>query len=359
LRDEGDEGERPILSPFAPDHETSPPARGSITAKRESEGRGGGRARPSGRTIVTGAGKRAPRRAVPALMSAAMLLLLGGCGKASILEPAGPVAAANRTILLNSLTIMLAIVIPTIVATLAFAWWFRAGNKKAKYDPEFVYSGRIELIVWSIPILVILFLSGVIWVGSHQLDPAKPIASKAPPLEVQVVSLDWKWLFIYPGQNVASVNELVVPAGVPVHFSITSASVMNVFFVPRMGSMIYAMNGMQTDLHLQADHVGTFYGQSAHFSGDGFSDMNFMVHAVPPAQFGAWITQGRTAGPVLDGRAYVQLAQQSTDVRPYTYRAVAPGLFRAVVDHKLAPGPGPKVGEGGPEVRPITPGGQK
>ena len=301
----------------------------------------------------------AVRRALAPAIPTAGLLLLCGCGRASILVPAGPVADANRTILLNALTIMLAIVVPTIIATLAFAWWFRAGNTKAKYDPEFVYSGRIELIVWSIPILVILFLSGVIWVGSHQLDPARPLPSKAPALEVQVVSLDWKWLFIYPAQGVASVNELVVPAGVPVHFSITSASVMNVFFVPRMGSMIYAMNGMQTDLHLQADHVGAYYGQSAHFSGDGFSDMNFVVHAVPASRFGQWIARTRAAGPVLDPPGYVRLAQQSQDVKPYTYRAVVPGLFQAVVTKKLAPGPGPRLGRGGPQVKPISPGGQQ
>jgi cytochrome o ubiquinol oxidase subunit 2 len=299
------------------------------------------------------------RQQLASALALAALLLLSACGNASILEPAGPVAGANRTILLNALTIMLAIVIPTIVAALGFAWWYREGNSKANYDPKFVYSGRIELIVWSIPILVVLFLSGVIWVGSHQLDPGRPLKSATPPVEVQVVSLDWKWLFIYPREGVASVNELVVPAGVPVHFSITSASVMNVFFVPRMGSMIYAMNGMQTDLHLQADKPGNFYGQSAHFSGDGFSDMNFAARSVPRDQFAAWIARARTAGPVLDGHGYSQLAQQSTDVKPYTYRAVAPGLFQAIVGHRLPPGPGPQKDEGGMQVHPISPGGTK
>jgi cytochrome o ubiquinol oxidase subunit 2 len=296
------------------------------------------------------------------LVSAMMLsgcVLLAGCGNASILEPAGPVAGANRMILFNALSIMLAIAIPTILVALSFAWWFRAGNDKAKYRPEFVYSGRIELIVWSIPILVILFLSGVIWVGSHQLDPARPLESKMPVLEVQVVSLDWKWLFIYPQQGVASVNELVIPAGVPVHFSITSASVMNTFFVPRMGSMIYAMNGMQTNLNLKADRLGTFYGQSAHYSGDGFSDMNFATRSVTVAQFNAWAAQARSAGPVLDQRAYRQLARQSTAQKPYRYRAVSPGLFQEVVSQKLAPGPGPEQGAAGPQVHPTTPGGMK
>ena len=147
---------------------------------------------------------------------------------------------------------------PTIAATLAFAWWFRATNTRAAYLPDFAYSGRLELIVWAIPVLVIMLLGGVIWIGSHELDPAKPLASKTPPLDIQVVSLDWKWLFIYPNQGVASVNQLVLPAGVPIHFSLTSGSVMNAFFVPQLGSMIYTMNGMTTQLNLRADTPGTF-----------------------------------------------------------------------------------------------------
>src|SRR6187402_3180005 len=185
-------------------------------------------------------------RALPLLA----LLALAGCTGEGILAPVGPIGAGERTILLNSLVIMLVIVIPTIIATLGFAWWFRAGNTKARYLPEWAFSGRVELVVWSIPILVILFLAGVIWVGSHDLDPFKPIKSREKALEVQVVSLDWKWLFIYPDQGIASVNELVVPAGVPVHFSLTSASVMNAFFVHRVGSMIYTMNGMVTQVNL-------------------------------------------------------------------------------------------------------------
>lgn len=281
-------------------------------------------------------------------------LLLGGCAGPSVLTPAGPIADANRTILLNALAIMLAIVVPTILATLGFAWWFRAGNRRARYDPEFVYSGRIELIVWSIPILVILFLGGVIWVGSHRLDPAQPIASRAPPLEVQVVSLDWKWLFVYPQQGVATVNQLVVPAGRPVHLSLTSASVMNSFFVPQLGSMIATMYGMRTQLNLRADRPGSYYGQSAQFSGDGFPDMNFQVHALPPAQFAAWTARTRGAGGALDLAEYARLARQSQDEKPASYRAVQPGLFDAIVAQKLAQAPGPQTGRGGAHLSPGT-----
>ncbi|WP_223262567.1 ubiquinol oxidase subunit II [Sphingobium sp. SCG-1] len=273
-------------------------------------------------------------------------LALAGCSPATILSPDGPIADANRTILLNSLVIMLAIVIPTIVATLAFAWWFREGNTKAKYRPDFVYSGRIEMIVWSIPILVILFLGGVIWVGSHDLDPRRPIQSTMPPLEVQVVSLDWKWLFIYPREGIATVNMLMIPVGRPVHFRLTSASVMNTFFVPRLGSMIYTMNRMETELNLRADRPGTIYGQSAHFSGDGFSDMNFGVRSVPPTEFANWVARTRTQGPTLDARGYAALYKQSSNVKPFSYRATQPGLFEAIVSQKIKPQPGPSTGGG-------------
>ena len=279
------------------------------------------------------------------------LLLLAGCS-GGVLDPQGPIGAANAKILLNALAIMLVIVVPTIIAALAFAWWFRASNTRARYQPEFVYSGGIEMVVWGIPILVIMFLGGLIWIGSHDLDPFKPIASPNKPIEVQVVSLDWKWLFIYPDQGVASVNELVVPAGVPVHFSLTSASVMNMFFVPRLGSMIATMNGMVTQLHLAADKPGEFYGQSAQFSGDGFSDMNFIVRAVPQDQFAQWVAGARQAGPALDRASYMTLSQQSSNVRPFTYRQIDPMLFNAVVTQELPPAPGPNAGQAGAAVRP-------
>jgi cytochrome o ubiquinol oxidase subunit 2 len=254
-------------------------------------------------------------------------------------------------ILFNALEIMLAIVIPTIAAALIFAWWFRESNTRARYQPRWAYSGRIELIVWSIPILVICFLGGVIWIGAHDLDPAKPIPSQFKPLHVQVVSLDWKWLFIYPDQGVASVNQLVVPAGTPIHFDLTSASVMNVFFVPQLGSMIYTMNHMVTQLYLQAEHAGDYYGQSAQFSGDGFPDMHFTVRAVAPDEFSNWIEQARQAGPVLDRTGYADLSRQNT-AAPFTYSQVDPALFRAVVTQQIPPQPGPNAQSGEQRVHP-------
>lgn len=277
-------------------------------------------------------------------------LALGGCSQ--VLDPAGPIAAGEKTILLNSLAIMLCIIVPVIAMTLGFAFWFREGNAKARYLPNFVYSGRVELVVWAVPLLTIMFLGGLAWIASHDLDPPKPIEAKAAPLDVQVVSLDWKWLFVYPEQGVASVNHLVVPAGVPVRFHITSASVMNAFFVPRLGSMIYAMNGMETKLNLMADQPGRFLGLSSHFSGDGFPGMRFDTDAVTPAQFGRWVAQAKGAGPVLDLAGYAQLARQSQDDPQHTYRAVMPGLFDAIVMQKTPPAAGPDKGQGGVDVSP-------
>jgi cytochrome o ubiquinol oxidase subunit II len=268
-------------------------------------------------------------------------LTLEGC-RAAVLSPAGPIGAADRTILLNALAIMLAIVVPTIVAILACAWWFRESNTQAHRQPSLTYSGRIELIVWSIPALVVFFLGGIAWIGSQLLDPARPLSSSAKPLEIQVVSLDWKWLFIYPEQGVASMNSLVAPAGVPLHFRITSASVFNVFFVPKLGSEIYSMYGMTTQLNLQADRPGIYPGLSAHFSGDGFSDMAFDLRAVTAEQFSAWATAAGASGPVLDEAAYRDLLRQSENIKPYTYRSVRPGLFDAIVMQRLAPGEGPE-----------------
>jgi cytochrome o ubiquinol oxidase subunit II len=267
---------------------------------------------------------------------------LGGCSE-SIFNAHGPIGAANTKIMLNALAIMLVIVVPTIVAALAFAWWFRASNTRARYQPGFVYSGRIELIVWAIPLLVILFLGGVIWIGAHALDPFEPIESREKPVEVQVVSLDWKWLFVYPDLGIASVNDLVVPAKVPVHFSLTSASVMNMFFVPQLGSMVATMYGMVTQLWLKADETGELYGQSAQFSGDGFAGMNFIVHAVPQDRFEQWVAATRQAGTALDAEAYRALSQPSQNVKPFTYGTVAPNLFADIAGQKFPPGPGPQA----------------
>ena len=267
------------------------------------------------------------------LISAAAL---GGCSE-GVLDPKGPIAAAEREILFNSLAIMLAIVIPTILATLGVAFWFRSSNRRARYRPDFTYSGRLELLVWSIPAMTVLLVGGVAWMGAHELDPRKPIASGVEPLRVQVVSLDWKWLFIYPDQGIASVNHLTVPVGTPVSFELTSSGVMNSFFVPQLGSQIYTMAGMVTRLHLQADHEGSYPGLSANYSGEGFADMRFTVDAVPPEAFAQWIDGARSAGPMLDAGTYAALARPSSAVAPFTYRSVAAGLFNGILGSAMHP----------------------
>jgi cytochrome o ubiquinol oxidase subunit 2 len=262
---------------------------------------------------------------------------LGGCSE-GVLDPKGPIAAAGREILFNSLAIMLAIVIPTILATIGIAFWFRSSNRRARYRPDFTYSGRLELLVWSIPAMTVLLVGGVAWIGAHDLDPRKPIASSVEPLRVQVVSLDWKWLFIYPDQGIASVNHLTVPVGTPVSFELTSSGPMNSFFVPQLGSQIYTMAGMMTRLHLQADHEGTYPGLSANYSGEGFADMRFTVDAVPPEAFAQWIDAARSsAGPMLDAGTYAALAKPSSAVAPFTYRSVAPDLFNGILGSAMHP----------------------
>src|SRR6266850_535744 len=240
---------------------------------------------------------------------------LCGCTE-GVLDPKGPIAAAERQILFNARGIMLAIVIPTILATLGVAAWFRASNKRARYLPDFEYSGRLELLVWAIPAMTVILVGGVAWVGAHDLDPRKPLESEAKPVHVQVVSLDWKWLFIYPDEGIATVNQLTIPVGTPVSFELTSSGVMNSFFVPQLGSQIYTMAGMVTQLHLQADHPGTYPGMSANFSGAGFADMHFNVDALPAERFAQWVDSKRNTGPLLDEQAYAALAKPSKAVAP-------------------------------------------
>jgi len=269
-------------------------------------------------------------------------LLAAGCNR-GILDPVGPVGQAEKQILINSTAIMLAIIIPTMIATVAFAWWFRRGNTKAVYRPDWEYSGAIELVVWSIPALTVLLLGGIAWIGSHDLEPSKPLKSAVKPIEVEVVSLDWKWLFIYPDQGIATVNQLIVPAGTPVNYRLTSDTVWNVFFVPQFGTMIYTMPRMTTRLNLQADRPGTYDGLSSHFSGDGFPGMTFKAHVVAPLQFAAWAQGARGSQLKLDGRTYAELSKPSSYVKPITFGAVAPGLFDAIVANRAPESPVPSM----------------
>jgi len=271
-----------------------------------------------------------------ALVALVAVCLVAPCRAQGVLDPQGPIASAERLILLNATAIMLVVVLPVIVLTLAFAWRYRASNRRAAYRPDWSYSGYIELVTWSIPTMVVLLLGAVAWIGSHQLDPAVSLQSGAKPIRIEVVSLDWKWLFIYPDQQVAAVNELEIPTGVPVEFVLTSGSVMNSFFVPQLGSQIYTMPGMTTRLNLLAERAGDYPGLSANFSGDGFSDMRFLVHAVPAAEFNSWLEHTREAGAILDAAAYTRLARPDIN-SSQTYGGVDPQLFERIVQPTAQP----------------------
>jgi cytochrome o ubiquinol oxidase subunit 2 len=270
---------------------------------------------------------------------------------AGILDPRGPIASAQRELLINTTEIMLVVVVPVILMTLGFAWWYRSSNPRATRDDELAYEGRIDFVVWAIPTLVVILLGAVAWIGAHKLDPRAPIVADPKPLEIDVVSLDWKWLFIYPDQSIAAVNQLVVPAGTPVSFRLTSATVMNSFLVQQLGSQIYTMPGMMTHLNLMADRPGEFPGISANFSGNGFAWMRFIVRATPAAEFDSWVEQARGSGSALDAASYAELAKPSQGVPPMTYRAVDPKLFERIVN-QTALGPD-KQSASGAWCRPV------
>lgn len=269
------------------------------------------------------------------------LTLVAVCGmltscKEGVLDPRGPVGLAERIILSDATAVMLAVVGPVIALTFIFAWWFRAGNKRAKYRPDWEYSGRIELIIWSIPALVILFLGGMTWISTHELDPPRPLSAHQAPVEVEVIALDWRWLFIYPEHGIASLNRLTVPTGVPIHFRLTSTSVMNSFFIPQLGSQIYTMPGMTTQLNLQADEAGTYQGLSAQFSGPGFSDMRFTVVATSQREFQQWIDATRALGGVLDQATFTTLSKPTHASESLSFARVDPAVFQVVSSGKVA-----------------------
>lgn len=265
----------------------------------------------------------------------AALLALSGCG-AALLDPAGPVGMGERRLLLQAFFAMLIIIVPVIVLTIGFAFWYRAGNSRATYAPEWTYSGRVELITWAVSLMMIMFLGALAWENSHTLDPYRPLASRARPLRVDVVAMDWKWLFLYPSLGVASVNQLALPVGVPVEFHLTSASVMNSFMVPKLGGQIYAMSGMETRLSLQADHPGRFPGLATNISGDGFADMHFDALAMRGPEFAAWLARARASTTSMDSARYRALVSPSEAVHPALFAPLEAGLFQRILLREAA-----------------------
>jgi len=274
-------------------------------------------------------------------------LLLSGCDLV-VLHPFGAIAKQQGHLIVVSTVLMLLIVIPVLAMTLAFAWRYRASNSEATYRPDWDHSTSLELLIWSAPLLIIIALGAVTWISTHTLDPYRPLqALKAPaadapacatPLVVEVVALDWKWLFIYPEQGVASVNELVAPVNVPIRFEITSSSVMNSFYIPALAGQIYAMPGMQTELNAVINHAGTYEGFSANYSGAGFSGMHFRFHALAQADFDAWIHATHGNGAMLSKSDYLRLAQPSEREPVHRYAGVDADLYAAILNQCVQPG---------------------
>ncbi|MFC4525678.1 ubiquinol oxidase subunit II [Dyella halodurans] len=258
-------------------------------------------------------------------------VFLSGCNM-EVLNPKGDIGADEKSLILIALGLMAIVAIPVIVMVLAFAWRYRASNKNATYAPTWAHSTRIEVVVWTIPAIIIAILAVITWRSSHTLDPYKPLESNAKPVTIQVVALDWKWLFVYPDYGVATVNEIAFPTDVPVNFQITSDSVMNAFFIPQLGSQIYAMAGMETKLHLIAREPGSYAGLSSNYSGEGFSDMHFQAIATSQDGFKDWIAKAKATPVVLNDETYQALAQKSMKVPVAYYGSVAPGLFGKVLN---------------------------
>jgi cytochrome o ubiquinol oxidase subunit 2 len=265
------------------------------------------------------------------VLTLAVTSLLGGC-HAALLDPAGRVAADEKSLIIVSTLLMLIVVIPVILLTLYFAWKYRASNTSAEYAPNWSYSHRVEAVVWAVPIAIVLVLGILTWKTTHELDPFRPLESKAKPMTIEVVALDWKWLFIYPEQHIATINEIHIPAGTPVNFKITSDTVMNVFFIPRLGSQIYAMAGMQTQVNLIADRPGVYEGLSTNFSGAGFPDMQFTATAESAGEFDAWVGKVKASGNKLGLDNYADLAKPSQKDPVKYFASVEPMLFPAVLD---------------------------
>lgn len=261
------------------------------------------------------------------------MILLSGCDSA-LLDPKGQVALEQRSLILTAFGLMMIVVIPAVLMAVVFAWKYRASNTNAKYSPNWSHSNKVEAVVWTVPILIIVFLAILTWKSTHALEPSKPLESDARPVVIEVVSLDWKWLFIYPEQGIATVNQIAFPVNRPVSFKITSNTVMNSFFIPTLGSQIYAMAGMQTKLHLIANEAGTFNGISSNFSGRGFSGMKFKAIATPDeATFDQWVAKAKQSPDTLMTMDdFSKLAAPSENHPVEFFSSVKPELFKSIID---------------------------
>ncbi len=287
-----------------------------------------------------------PRRlAWPAAALASALL--AGCSKAVVLNPAGDVAAQQGNLVITATLLMLIIIVPVIVLILLFAWKYRHTNHDAAYEPDWHHSTTLELIIWTVPLMIIIALGALTWIGTHKLDPyrpldridaQRPLAEGVKPLEVQVVAMDWKWLFLYPEQGIATVNELAAPVDRPILFKLTATSTMNAFYVPDLAGMIYAMPGMQTELNAIINQPGVFHGLASHYSGPGFSGMTFKFHGLSDEGFAQWVDKARTEGKALDQASYLQLAQPSERDPVQRFASVQGGLYDRILNRCVEDG---------------------
>ncbi|WP_213955808.1 MULTISPECIES: ubiquinol oxidase subunit II [unclassified Variovorax] len=273
--------------------------------------------------------------------------LLAGCDWVTM-SPSGDIALQQRDLIIASTVLMLLIIIPVIVLTLVFAWRYRASNKDADYQPDWDHSSQLELLIWAAPLLIIIALGAITWISTHTLDPYRElkrldkkrgIAPNLTPLVVEVVALDWKWLFIYPEQGIATVNEVAAPVDRPIQFKITASSVMNSFYIPALAGQIYAMPGMETKLHAVINKPGEFEGFSANFSGAGFSHMKFKFHGLAADGFDGWVQKIKDGGGgALDRPGYLQLEKPSEAVPVKRYATVAPDLYEAILNRCVEAG---------------------
>ena len=286
------------------------------------------------------------RSALRSIALLAVPVLVSGCS-AVVLDPAGDVAAQQGNLVVLSTALMLLIIVPVLALIALFAWRYRHTNTGATYTPDWHHSTALELVIWAAPLLIIICLGAVTWTSTHLLDPyrpigridaKRPISATAKPLRVQVVALDWKWLFIYPEYGIATVNELAAPLDRPIEFELTASNVMNAFYVPNLAGQIYAMPGMTTKLNAVVNRPGNFTGFSSNFSGEGFSGMHFRFHAVPERGFDGWVQRIRAGGGTLDRAGYLKLAKPSADTPVMRFAAVTPGLFDSAANRCVSPG---------------------
>lgn len=273
------------------------------------------------------------------LFSFGMMLLLGGCGLPIVLDSKGAIGQHEVHLVRDAVLLMLIVVVPVIIMTFVFAWKYRASNKRAHYAPNFHHSNVIEAAVWFIPIMIILVLGTITWRTTHELDPYRPLeAGNVKPITIEAVALDWKWLFIYPDLNIASVNFVQFPVNVPINFKVTADAPMNAFQIPQLGGQIYAMAGMQTKLHLIAETPGDYFGRSVNFSGRGFSGMQFVARASSQSGFDQWVDTVKKSSPKLSGDDYKELAKPSENNPVKTFAGIQPHLFENIIMMFMMPG---------------------